>query len=461
MENVTTSNSTKLHDEFETVIIWYAAIGICGLIGNSFVIAVTSSRSRLNSSHLMIIWLGCTDLISCLALPLRFIAFYKAMMVSPSLCAVGRCFVVFLVFLNTNSRAAVAIERYKAVQKINRNEHLSDKTVRALIVLCILSSAIFTIPFIWFVMNDSTLCNKLDSLSIFVNTNFIGFIAPSTLIVVSTFILITVLYIKIGILVKKRVGWESNRIPTQQLPNEDSLSEPVRPTEGKAKDDLRRWKKILMNLRQVKDGEEFKRGASDTISSQFADLQLIEDTCLSEIPNDAASSRPSVYMISGASPKSGPPQSGQETVSTCECHFPGPSTSSCLHQIPGIVMEEHDNEKQIKLPARHNTVILPDSDDNRKEEPDIPALNNQYQQNFMIIRRVTRMLFITTLVFFVTYFVSSVVVLVFPYGLGRHICREFILINHVINPVIYSTVNEGFRESSISFVHRIREMIGF
>ena len=130
MENIKASNSTQLYDGHETfTIIWYAVVGICGFIGNSFVIAVMFSRSHLNSSHLMIIWLGCTDLISCFSLPLRYKILHQTMYVSPLLCNIGGCIVVFLSYLNIGSLGTVAIERYKAVQNINRNQHLSGKTV--------------------------------------------------------------------------------------------------------------------------------------------------------------------------------------------------------------------------------------------------------------------------------------------------------------------------------------------
>ncbi len=472
MANIT-SNSTQLHDDFEMlIVIWYAAVGISGVIGNSFIIAVMLSRSRLNSSHLMITWLGCTDLISCLCLPLRFKTFYQVKMVSPSLCALGRCIVVFLSFLSLNSLGTVAIERHNAVQNINKNKHLSSKTVRALVVICIMTSVIFTIPFILYVVNDSTLCRELDSLN--VNPNFFGFMIPTTLIIMSTFVVIAVLYVKICILVRARVICEPNSVQelrhenhVQELRHENPLSEPVRPTdEDKADSDFFSWwTKEQMNLNQVKNDEEFKGAESECTSFQFVDLQLVEET-QSPLRQDAVSSQPSIYMISGASPIPRLPQSGQESgrqsVSSCEYHFPGPSPSS-WHQIPGLV-DEFDNETQIPPPTIHNTIIVqPDSGLTKNDEPVVtPVLKNQYQHiDFMITRRVTLMLFIITLVFFVTYFVSSILVQFIPYGLGRHFCREFVMINHAINPVIYSIANEGFRESCISFVQRIRERFGF
>ena len=173
-----------------------------------------------------------------------------------------------------------------------------------------------------------------------------------------------------------------------------------------------------------------------------------------QLPQDAVSSQRSVYMISGASPK----QSDQESVSSCECHHPGPSTSS-LHQIPGLLMIEHDEEIQIPPPIMHNTIMQPG--ETRQDEPVIPELGNHYRRNSLITRRVTSMLFMVTLVFFGTYFISSLLALIFRFGLVRQFCRDFVLINHAINPVIYSIANEGFRERCIGFVHRIRERIGF
>ncbi len=443
MANFTASNTTQFHGAFEiAIIVWYTAIGICGFIGNTFVIAVTSSRSRLNSSHLMIIWLGCTDLINCLSLPLRYKIFYQAMTVSPSLCAVGSCVLIFLLFLNITSLGMVAIERYKVVQNINRNEHLSGKTVRILVVLCILTSAIFTIPFIWYVMSDDMYigCGKLDSLD--VNTYFTVVMVAAILLIVSTFILITVLYVKICILVRTRVG-QHGQEPNlmQQSFNENALSGPL--TEGKAENSVSEWPKELMDLfHQVKHDEGLHWPESDVISYQSP----------SQFPHNPVSSRSCIYII-GASPIPRPHQSRHESASSCEYHLPGPSSSS-VHQIPGLVMDEHDNDRQISPPKMHSTIIQPAFE---KDEPVIPVLNNQYQHNFMISRRVTCMLFTVTLVFFVTYLISSILALFFAYGLVRQFCREFRLINHIINPVIYSIASEGFRESCISFFRRIRE----
>ena len=456
---MTASNSTQLHDKFEMVIIlWYTAVGICGLIGNCFVIAVITSRCRQNSSYLMIIWLGCTDLISCLILPLRYKIFHQVMTLSPSLCGVGQCIVIFLSYLNINSLGMVAIERHKAVRNINRNEHLSCRTVRALVVLCILTSVVFTIPTIWFVMNDSTRCSKLESLNIYEHANLVGFVVPVILTTVSNFILIIVLYIKICILVRARVGLESNS--NQQLRKESSLSKPVRPTdEGTEEHVSIQWTREQINLCQVtEDAEEHNRRAADVVSCHFVDLKFIEET-QSQFPKDAASLPPSISMISGASHVSRPPQSGRESsASSYECHLPGPSTSS-LHQIPGVLMDGHDTERQIPAPIMHSTTIQADSYASKNEEPATLVLNNQHQYNIMVSNRVTCMLFIVTLVYFGTYFITSIM-LFFPYGLAIQVWREFLLINHVINPVVYSIANEWFRQNCISFLQKIREKLG-
>ncbi len=476
MSNITAYNPTQL-EEFEEIgtIIWYAVVGICGLIGNTFVIAVTWTRSRLNSSHLVIIWLGCTDMIGCLYLPIRYIVFYQNMTVSHTWCHVGFWMIPFVFFLNVNSLGMVAIERHKAVQNVNNSEHFSGKTVLALAVLCVLASFLYTTPIIWFLVADKTRCSDLDSsLDIHVNPHYIRIIIPIILCILSTFILITVLYIKICILVRTRVSHQPN--PMQQFPAKNISSEFVEPAEDKTERGFNRWTNGLTSLHQVKDGDEdYNQGVSDdAVSCQFVDLQLIE-----EIPDSSqysintTSTRPSIYMISGASPILGPSQS--ESISSCECHFPGPSrhhlpgtvmdehdigklchhSGPSMHQLPCTAMDEHDVERQCQLPKVHSTTLQ--DGDIGNDEPIIPVLNdNQYQLNFMITRRVTSMLFSVTLVFFVTYVVSCTTLFI-PYGVVRRCFREFVLINYIINPVIYSIANQGFREHCINFVQRIRE----
>ncbi len=164
MVNITASYSAQSHDVFEiAIIIWYAAVGVSGSMGNSFVIAVTSSMSRLNSSHMMIIWLGCTDLITCLFLPFRYKVFYQPRTLSPSLCCVGVWSVMFLGLLNINSLGMVAIERHKAVKNINSNGFMTGKGVLSLGLVCLLTSSAFTISFIWSITNHTTSCRNLDS----------------------------------------------------------------------------------------------------------------------------------------------------------------------------------------------------------------------------------------------------------------------------------------------------------
>ncbi len=241
----------------------------------------------------------------------------------------------------------------------------------------------------------------------------------------------------------------------QQVPNKNSL--PLRPTtEGRAEKDSSQGTREVLYFHKEKYDEEYCHRASD-VSCHFVDLQLVEEAP-SQFPNDSVSPQRSIYMISGPSPISGQPQSGRESVSSCECHLPGPSRRSCLYQIPGLVTDEHDNEGQIPPPTMHSTIIQPDSGEG-KDEPVLPVLNNQYQNNFVVTSKVTCMLFIVTLVFLVTYVVTSIMLLL-PYGLASQFCREFILINHAINPVIYSIANEGFRESCISFVQRLKEKFG-
>ncbi len=205
--------------------IWFATVGITGFMGNGFVIAVTSMASRLNSSHLMIIWLGCTDLISCLLLPLRYKLIYQTTTVSPTLCIVGRSLIMFTFKLNIQSLVMVAIERYKAVQNINRCKQKRCKFVLSLIFLSISLSAIFSIPpiIIWVKLyNNNVECRNFDSADAYSKVmDFIRLLTP--LYTLSEFILIAVLYLKIGVLVRTQIG-PSRSSQCQQVPHRKSLS---------------------------------------------------------------------------------------------------------------------------------------------------------------------------------------------------------------------------------------------
>ncbi len=219
----------------------------------------------------------------------------------------------------------------------------------------------------------------------------------------------------------------------------------MEPSEDKAANESFDWCSKELTGEDDKDHQ----GVSDPVSSEFIELQLIEevDITSSSLPNDTSSYHAPIYTISRAGPMIGStPKPGRESVSSCERPLPGP-----LSHLPGAVMDEH-NERQIPLPTVHSTT-LHDSSDNNHE--DIPDLNNQYQEHLMLTNRVTRMLFIVTLVFFVTYVMASVLPLLSS-RIARHFFRDFLLINHTINPVIYSIVNKGFRENCVKFVQEVR-----
>ncbi len=435
MSNITADNSGQPGD-FEEIatIIWYSVVGIGGLIGNAFVIAVTSARSRLNSSHMVIIWLACTDIIGCLTVPIRYRLFYQN--TSQTWCHVGFWTVPFVFFLSINSLGMVAIERYKSVQNLGRNEHLSGKAVLTLSVLCIVVSFLYTFPIVWFLMVVETSCSNLySSLDIQADPRYAAVIFPSIFSVMSMFILITVLYVKICILVRSRVGRQPNPTDSvQQFPTKSSSSGLVEPvTENKPEHVIFSWqRKGQMNLHQViRDGDE---------------------ECIQDV-SDAVNTSTRPARVSGISLIFEPSQ--PESISSCECQIPGPSTDP----IPCTVMDGHDIERQDQLPKVRSTTIQ--GGDSGNDEPVIPVLNdNQYRQNFMITRRVTSMLFIVTLVFFVTYVISCTTLFISDRVVKRCV-REFALINYIINPVIYSVVNQGFREHCISSVQRIRERFSF
>ncbi len=181
----------------------------------------------------------------------------------------------------------------------------------------------------------------------------------------------------------------------------------------------------------LNQGLEYQ-SSSDSISCQFVNLQRIEETpCSSQNPKKEALSQPSIYILSGSNAMLAPPHPDLESDSTCNQRIPGTS-SVTWYQLPGIVRDESDIER--RQSAQEHTTTLHDSCDNREDEPAIPDLNNQTQNNIIVTKRVTFMLFVVTLVFFVTYAISSLMLFLL-HGIVRYCFRDFVLINHVINPV--------------------------
>ena len=260
-----------------------------------------------------------------------------------------------------------------------------------------------------------------------------------------TFFLIFVLYVKICILVRSRIGEQPGPQQFRNMNREEG---------GNTANVFSGRTKNIMFRNQALDD----RGTSDGVSCEFVDLQVIEETHSSS-QNNEVPPHSSIYIVSGSNPISSPPQSERKSEFSHDQQIPGPSATT-WYQLPGTVKDQSDIDRssQSPLPKVHNTT-LHDSCDSQKDEPVIPDLNNQNENNGIITRRVTLMLFVVTLVFFVTHVIASMM-LFLPHGIVRHFFRDFLLINHAINPVIYNIANGGFRASCINFVHGIREKFG-
>ncbi len=544
LANLTDFNSTQGQNNTSHLmaIIWFTAIGISGLTGNVFVIAVTSSRSHLKSTHMVIIWLGCIDLIGCLILPLRYKTIYQTEM-SPTVCVVIQFVTIFVHHLNIFTLVMVAIERHKTVKNVSNSRNTNDKKdVIELILGCIFVAVIIAISFVMMVVTFQG-----DRKSCILHPDSHGNIRVilraarqfAAVISICIFIVITVFYLKISKLIRQRTGpqpQDASQQSPSQVPNHNRdennvlapvLAQPLKHTGSQsyssqqfassasgqdtvaqprphslhqvkslsvqslpenagneaAEGGFSWWVKVLSDISQLQDNEEFYRDVSDPVSFQFIDLEFTEEASSSnKLSNRTASPEPSL----AACPTASVPQRRSELEShvlpsltayaaasgprrqfelesdilqlNCEDRIPEVSTAN---QLPGIVMDKHDDEMVIPtaVPVVRN-IILQDSTVGNPG-PVIPELNNQDHHTCMSIQgRVTLVLFIAPLVYFVTYGVLSLSLLS-DNKTAITFCRHFILVNHAINPVIYSVINKGFREDTAKCICRMKQRFGY
>ncbi len=202
----------------------------------------------------------------------------------------------------------------------------------------------------------------------------------------------------------------------------------------------------------MKDEEHHKGVSGAGPALELTDLQHIqsESSFSVQLPSTALSSRASPYVCttSISDLPMGQAQTGRDSISSCECHLPGPSISS-LHQLPGLVMDQHNIEQTNPVPKMHSTML---EDDNEIAIPVVAM--NRHQQDFTTTKKVTFMLFIVTLVFFATVVITSAM-MNFKNKEIRLFFQNFVLINYMINPIIYGIVNSRFRESLVRFVRSI------
>ena len=221
----TTSSSTIAMNETQSdygsqgfYITWYILAGSIGLVGNIFVLAVYCNTKRLQTARLVVSWLAFVDLIGCLTFPFRYLIFFHADKLPRPLCIAIPFIVVFSTHLTILSLVVAAIERYRKVRFFNkqyRNDTIIFVSIVVSVLLALSAASISRLNIQQDKYIDDTFhCTPFDHKSFFEYSN------PAVRIIKSLFFfccifIITILYIKIALLLRRRIG-----IPrTQQQPD--------------------------------------------------------------------------------------------------------------------------------------------------------------------------------------------------------------------------------------------------
>ena len=229
MTDVHTTSSSKIatnETQFDYgsqafYITWYILAGSIGLVGNIFVLVVYCNAQRLQTARLVVSWLAFVDLIGCLTFPFRYLILFQADKLSRPLCIAIPLIIAFSINLTTFSLVVAAIERYRKVRFFNK-QYRNDTIIYVIIVFSVLIALGMAAASRLHVQLDTHIgdafrCEPINHKSFFESPDPMWHVLRIfiSLIMFCCIVIITILYIKISLLLRRRIG-----IPrTQQLPD--------------------------------------------------------------------------------------------------------------------------------------------------------------------------------------------------------------------------------------------------
>ena len=219
------SNEIQLENELQAVYItWYILTGLTGVLGNTFVLVVFYHAKRLQTVKLVVAWLAFVDLFGCLTIPFRYLILFEADKLLKPLCIAIPPILHFSAFLTLFSLVVAAIERYRAVRFVNKlqNDKKENTIVFAIIAFSVLLALLFGTMSRFLIQLDKYedgifYCTPVSPESFHDSPDIMEKVTRTlaVLIIFCSIILITVLYVKIALLLRRRIAAPS----TQRRPN--------------------------------------------------------------------------------------------------------------------------------------------------------------------------------------------------------------------------------------------------
>ena len=239
------------------------------------------------------------DLIGCLTIPFRYLILFEAGKLSKLLCIITPPIIYFSTFLTLLSLVVAAIERYRAVRFIDAKNHKNDKMIFVLIAFSALVSLFMVVMSRFQIRqdkykDDAYYCATMSHNSFFESPGILANVTGTlvVMIIFCSIFVITVLYIKIAFLLRRRIAAIPSLPSSHQQPVEDTSAKP----EDKNKDSIsfqdepEHWREVMLvyNPPQEKDEESCEMPTQCMSSNyesqqQVADIDDIEPEFLSRI----------------------------------------------------------------------------------------------------------------------------------------------------------------------------------
>ena len=505
------TNETQLENGLRDVYItWYLLVGLTGVLGNTFVLVVFFQAKRLRTAKLVVSWLAFVDLFGCLTIPFRYLILFEADKLLQPLCIAIPPILHFSGFLTLFALVVAAIERYRAVRFVNKlqNDKKDNTIVFVIIAFSVLLALLFGTMSRFQVQLDKYengifYCTPVSQESFNDSSDIMEKVTSTlaALIIFCSIFLITVLYVKIALILRRRIAVPSpqrqpncstiNSIEHNSTPFDDededsksfqserwdgifelceTLSSPN--LESKEVVGINGIKPIMFSIinTDMTEKQHYNHSTKCLKMSQSAsplaqDIVLPRKASAMILPhvrvtsnarhstNLSANTSTSAATTSKALSHS---QSQAVKITPKRAAATDPSVSLALRQLPGAVLEDKENLSTLNSLSKRPRQLSLVSAGN--EEAAIPTLEecSNHKRGLQMITKTTLMLFTATVMCIVTYGFVAIFVMLSESSKAGDFVLEFMLIIHVINPFVYNFVNEGFRDECKDFFKKIK-----
>ncbi|KAJ8040169.1 Type-1B angiotensin II receptor [Holothuria leucospilota] len=421
------------------VIIYRSIVTLTGIPGNLLIIAVYWNKNALGSAQVFIITLALCDLCSCLIIPLEIHYWLNELNYTNTLlCKLFFTWEVTGWFFSACLTATIAWDRYLAVFQPVKGRLTHSKAVKACVMCALVAILANTgIPFTSHVATNVTIagtdivnatrCEQYSNDLVL----FLLVCIPQYLCFIILFVITILLYTKLWIKMKKRHRPTGDSVLTAPC-NQVAVTEPMPERKGDTEGRMTKYNGNLEN--QINNPSSSGRAGE------------IPETIRKHLNPEG---KHNMALICTSIPGA----INEEGMST---------TSSCRR------VEASNPNDTDKREMKHKSVCLTlnRSHGSRRRQVD-PSDSDRSRP----MSRLTQMLLLSTVVFVCAWSLSIFTYVLHPITkkLSRRslaftviaVLRLTGLMNHSINPVVYSFMNPKFREECKLLFKRLRRRLSY